>query len=202
MIWKSDYDFQKKKEPIYETIPLKRMSLFNGWVKKNSNPTSVETPKLQPISPPLTSVSFVDRIAKMKFLFSKKPNITPFENSPALTSAHTETASIHKPFVLAPSFVFGENIEEQTVFNETFGYSVPSKKIEKKNLKMDQSVLDLAKVVVSYTKEDYVPPSSLPQLPPLLFHTFKRPNHIKPKEKIVTLINSNPDAIELAPDQN
>ena len=177
------------------------MSPFKGRVKKNSNPTSVETLKLQPISPPLTSVSFVDRIAKIRFLFSKKPKVTPFENPPGVTSAHTETASIHKPFVLAPSFVFGENIAEQTVFNETFGYSVPSKRIEKKNLKMDQSVLDLAKVVVSYTKEDYVPPSSLPQLPPLLFHTFKRPSHVKPKEKSVTLINSNLDAIELAPDQ-
>ena len=49
----------------------------------------------------------------------------------AVTSPLTERATIHKPFVLAPSFVFGENIDDQKVFNETFGYSVPSKRIEK-----------------------------------------------------------------------
>ena len=144
-------------------------------------------------------MSFVDKIAKVKLFFSKNTTITPLENLVAVTSPLTETATIHKPFVLAPSFVFGENIDDQKVFNETFGYSVPSKRIEKKTSEMDKAVLDLENVVVSYTKENYVPPSALPKLPPLLFHTFKRPPHVKPKEKVVTC-NANPDAIELADD--
>ena len=110
------------------------------------------------------------------------------------SNASTETAKIHKPYVLSPSFVFGDITNEEEVIKDSFVTSVPLK-----TFKINQAELDLKNVMVSYTNENYVPPSSLPKLPPLHFHTFKRPNQLKPKN--VNSINPVVDSVELAPSQ-
>lgn len=101
--------------------------------------------------------------------------------------------------------MFGEEKEEIEIV-ETFFKTAPTlKKLSKKNLEIDQAVVDLKTVVETYNNDNYVPPSSLPKMPPLLFHTFKRSNATnvsKNKDKLAETINSNFDAIEIAPDQN
>ena len=101
-----------------------------------------------------------------------------------------ETAGIHKPYVLSPSFVFSEVVDEEIVTNESF--------VNSQIAKINHSIFDLENVVVSYTNENYVPPSALPNLPPLLFHTFKKKP--KPKVKLVKPNVLNPDSIEIAPE--
>ena len=91
--------------------------------------------------------------------------------------------------------------DKQELTNETFFNSMPSNTVKKNNRKNGQTGLDLQDVVLSYTNENYVPPSSLPRLPPLVFHTFKRPTSLKPNSKRSNAIKSDPDIIELAPDQ-
>ena len=100
-------------------------------------------------------------------------------------------------FVLLPSFVFDPVIDTNEVANETF---VPLKTITVTS-KIDQSALDLKNVVLAYTNENYVPPSSLPKLPPLVFHTFKRPVPLKAKPKKVQTTTLDLDSIELASEQ-
>ena len=78
--------------------------------------------------------------------------------------------------------MFGENTNE--VNNDTFFKSVP---------------LGLENVVFSQADENYVPPSSLPNLPPLIFQTFKRPNCRKVEKTCSNPVALNFDAIELAP---
>ena len=177
------YSRGTKNEPIYATIPLKRMAKKSA-VEKNPKvelPVIVESPP-RPISPTLPMLSFADRIAKFETFFSrtKKPAL-PKAPAP-VESAHVETAKIHKPYVSLPSFVFGENTNE--VNNDTFFKSVP---------------LGLENVVFSQADENYVPPSSLPNLPPLIFQTFKRPNCRKVEKTCSNPVALDFDAIELAP---
>ena len=158
---------------------------------------SVEPSEPRPISPPLPILSFVDKISNLESFFLRKKSIAPLDSPAVVPDENTETAKIHKPYVLAPSFVFGESINEEIVVDETFERSAIVK-IQAN----DPSTVDLKNVVVSFTNENYVPPSSLPKLPPLHFHTFKRPIHLKSKKQFVRPSDANPDAIELAADLN
>ena len=81
-------------------------------------------------------------------------------------------------------------VDEEIVTNESF--------VNSQIAKINHSIFDLENVVVSYTNENYVPPSALPNLPPLLFHTFKKKP--KPKVKLVKPNVLNPDSIEIAPE--
>ena len=179
---------KKKSEPIYATIPKKSLT---KKPLKTDNIQSVANFEPRPISPTLPVLSFVDRLSKLEFFFSQKKNSTAHDNlTNVVTNESTETAKVHKPYVLCPSFVFGEMPVE---VNETFSNIAPLQTVS-----IERSGLDLKNVVVSYTNENYVPPSSLPKLPPLHFQTFKRPNR---KKSIDNVIESNFDSIELAPDQ-
>ena len=179
---------KKKSEPIYATIPKKSLT---KKPLKTDNIQSVANFEPRPISPTLPVLSFVDRLSKLEFFFSQKKNSTAHDNlTNVVTNESTETAKVHKPYVLCPSFVFGEMPVE---VNETFSNIAPLQTVS-----IERSGLDLKNVVVSYTNENYVPPSSLPKLPPLHFQTFKRPNR---KKSIDNVIESNFNSIELAPDQ-
>ena len=193
VVYQLFFKCEKKTEPIYATIPTKPLVLLEK--SSESCPRS--------ISPASTILSFADRIAKFEFFFSKKKiHETPLDHQTVTVTAHTETAKIHKPYVSPPSFVFNETAnDEQELTNETFFNSMPSNTVKKNNRKNGQTGLDLQDVVLSYTNENYVPPSSLPRLPPLVFHTFKRPTSLKPNSKRSNAIKSDPDIIELAPDQ-
>ena len=136
----------------------------------------------------------------MNLFFSRKKTPVIFEDLAIDESTYVETAKIHKPNVFLPSFVFGEDTQKIEVANDTFINPLPSKPLNSKALKIDQSALDLHNVVVSYTNENYVPPSSLPNLQPLRFQTFKRTNLQTVKPKQTQFTDSNPDAIELCPD--
>ena len=162
------------------------------------NIQAVATFEPRPISPTLTYSSFVNRISKLKKISFKKKNSVPLDTlAKNVTNANTETAKVHKPYVLLPSFVFGEELVNQDIANETFTNFAPLK-----TSRMDQSGLDLKNVIVSCTNENYVPPSSLPKLPPLHFHTFKRPSNSKSKKRHSIPNASNFETIELAPDQS
>ena len=197
---------KKQNEPIYATIPLKslpELSIFCAKKKteKSNSPKSNVIPEThpRPILPTPPVLSFVERVAKFDLFFSNKKTPVLPTNQVSGANADTETAKIHKPYVPLPSFVFNAADDEIEIANETFVTSVPLKSNEMNAPKVDQSFLDLQNVIVSYTNENYVPPSSLPRMPPLIFQTFKKPNGEKSIEKRLRRIEPNPDAIELAP---
>ena len=74
------YCYQKRKpiEPIYATVSINRMANIRKlFARKNSEVVSSQADKTpdaipRPISPPLPSLSFVERIAKLEIFFSKK----------------------------------------------------------------------------------------------------------------------------------
>ena len=204
VICKSCKKSENNKEPIYSTISHRPLAnLKKQFFRKNSktsNAVSKTTPKAlppRPISPTLPMVTFADRFAKLNLFFCKTKNSVDVDFQADVESASTDIARIHKPYVCSPSFVFGKMVDEDNGVPELFVNSVKTSKAE--SLKMDQSFLDLKTVVMSYTNENYVPPSALPNLPPLLFHTFKKPDSEKLKVKSAKPIDLNFDSIELAP---
>ena len=182
VVYRFCFKTQKQVEPIYETIPLKSLPSLKKSLKnpvKTSNSQIKESTELRPISPPLASLSFFNKMALLENFFSKKNKNVTIDQL-AVTSADTETAKIHKPYVLAPSFVFNTSNDEVDVNNESFFRPVLSTTtVPEKSLATDGVALDFTNVMMSCTNENYMPPSSLPKLQPLLFHTFKRPGPLK-----------------------